>query len=256
LTQSLSDGRRAISIVQHLTQGGINLIDLIDEQNAATSIAVEGLLSDANRMCPNVRDPICTDLSNPSTCNFEGVFDTDVLQITLEHFAGAERNVYYQEIVKARDDLEELLVVVEDLDDKAATFNWALYCAMVFSLLLAALCLLIMVGIACRVSRVLSCLRHCVLVPIFSVLVVLSSVFSIVFIIGSMALADLCVDSPDDRVLVILNRFREDLSPMMVEFATFYISSKSLIHIKLLFLRNSLDSPLFQAALQANCPKR
>jgi hypothetical protein len=244
-------------MVQTLTQGGIDLIDLIDEQNAATSIAVEGLLEDANHICPSVRDPLCTDLSNPSTCNFEGVFDTDVLQITLEHFAGAERNVYYQEIFKARDDLEDLLLVAADLDDKAATFNWALYCAMVFSTLLAALCLLIMVGIACRVSRVLSCLRHCVLVPIFSLLVVLSFVFAIVFIVGSMALADLCMDSPDNRVLVILNRFQEDLSPMMVEFATFYISSKSSMHsIKLLFLRNSLDSPLFQAALQANCPKR
>ena len=41
-----------------------------------------------------------------------------------------------------------------------------------------------------------------------------------------MTLADLCVDGPDTRMLAIVDRFRGDLSPILVEFITFYISRK------------------------------
>jgi hypothetical protein len=117
-------------------------------------------------------------------------------------------------------------VAAETMDDKAKTFNWALWLAFVFSWVLSGLCLWIMVGVACRMPVILKCLQSCILVPSFCLLVVCSFVFSGVFVIGSMALADLCVDSPDPRIMVILNRFRDTLSPILVEFAVFYISRK------------------------------
>jgi hypothetical protein len=225
----LEDGREAIGIVQNLTKGGIDIITNLLNENEAISSELDGFLADTNRICPTVRDPICTDLSDVSTCNFEGIFDSTILQTLLEHFATSERSVAYDtELVKARNDLEDLLVVADNIDDTAKTFNWALWVAMVFSWVLASLCVWIMVGVACRMPAILKCLQSWILVPIFSLLVVCSFVFSIVFVIGSMALADLCVDSPDPRIMIILNRFRDTLSPILVEFASFYISRKSI----------------------------
>jgi len=202
-------------------------LDGVIEQNDATGQEVDSLLEEINGICPNIRDPICTDLSDVSTCNFEGIFDGEVLTNTLEHFSEGERSVYYQESRKAKEDLETFLQVTNDIDARAESFNWALYCAMGFSTMLATLVLWILIGIIWRWSKLLNGLRHWVLVPTFSVLVFFSALFSIVFVIGSMALADLCIDSPDERILIILNRFEEDISPILVDFVTFYISRKS-----------------------------
>jgi hypothetical protein len=45
---------------------------------------------------------------------FEGIFDNHNHNIV-------ERSVYYIELVKARDDLEDLLVAAENIDDKVNT---------------------------------------------------------------------------------------------------------------------------------------
>jgi hypothetical protein len=70
----------------------------------------------------------------------------------------------------------------------------------------------------------MDCLRKWFLVPSFAILVAFSFFFSMLFIIGSMSVADLCVDSPDNRILTILERFQEQLSPIAVEIASFYIN--------------------------------
>ena len=63
-----------------------------------------------------------------------------------------------------------------------------------------------------------------------------------VFVIGSIVLADLCVNSPDDKILAILDRIRQKISPIIVESLIFYITGKS-DHgwsTKKSFLRNRL----------------
>jgi hypothetical protein len=64
--------------------------------------------------------------------------------------------------------------------------------------------------------------------PAFTILVIIAFVFSMAFVLGSMTVADLCYDSPDDKILIILNRFQEQLSPIVVEIASFYINGKPL----------------------------
>lgn len=227
MTQSLSDGREAIDLAQRLSQDAIDLIDRSVEESERGSAEVERFLETTNSLCPNVRDPICADVSDFSTCNFDGIFEENsLLEQTLQHFSGGQRSIVYEEAVNARDDLETLSVTLNDLDNKAANFNWALYCAMIFSLLLSCLCFYIMVGVISKYRPMSACLRSWVVFPAFILLVVLSFVFSVIFIIGSMTLADLCIDSPDDRILAILNRFEEELSPVTVDFISFYISRK------------------------------
>lgn len=64
--------------------------------------------------------------------------------------------------------------------------------------------------------------------PLFVLLVACSYVFSVVFVVASTATADVCVSESEEnnidaRILTLLNRFNETLSPVVVEFATFYI---------------------------------
>jgi hypothetical protein len=225
LTRSLQDGVDSIAISENLAKKAIKLIDRVAEQNSATAVAVDSLLEGINDMCPLQRpEGLCRDLDDVSTCDFDGIFESDIVETTIRHFKEADKSIYFQELLAGRQNLEDFLVLTADLNDTAKSFNWALYCAMVGSLILAVLCMVIIVGMACGTSRIVGCLQHCILVPAFCFLVIISFLFSITFIIGSMAVADLCYDSPDNDILLILNRFRETLSPIAVEIVSFYIN--------------------------------
>lgn len=237
LTRSLQDGTHSISIMENLGNQAIELIDRVTEQNTATGAVVENLLEDLNDICPLQRpDGICVDLDDVSTCSFDGIFETDIIETAIRHFKDADKSIYFQELVSARRDLVDFLVVTADLNDKAKTFNWALYCAMAGCLLLAVLCIFIVFGMTCRTSRIIGFLKNVFLVPSFTFLVVISFIFSLTFILGSMAVADLCYDSPDNNILLILNRLQDQLSPIAVEIVSFYINGTFVCsNIKALF---------------------
>lgn len=145
---------------------------------------------------------------------------------TIKHFKDAEQSIYYQDLISARQDLEELENLLVTMDDTAIKFNWALYCSVVGSMIMAGLCLLILFGVICPTWRLLDCLRHWFIVPAFSMLVIFAFLFALVFVLGSMAVADLCYDSPDTQILIILNRFSEQLSPLGVQIVSFYINGE------------------------------
>jgi hypothetical protein len=234
LTSSLASGTAAIDISESLATRAIGLIDQAVEQNTRTSAAVDDLLLDLNDICPLQRpDGICVDVDVFSTCNFDGIFESPEIENTLRHFAEAETSVYFQELVKARQNLVEFLGFTADLHETAESFNAVFYIAMVFSLTLTVLCVLIIFGMMCRSSKLMLCLQHCLVMPAFTILVLFSFAFSLTFVMGSMAVADLCYNSPDDKILIILNRFKERLSPIVVEIASFYINGTFLLTISI-----------------------
>jgi hypothetical protein len=225
LVTSLNDVIGTTEIVKKLVQGAIGLIDIILDNQVEVESTLKTLLTEVNSICPAVRDPLCTDISDASTCNFDGVFEGDVLSDFVAFWADV-KSVTYNELDKSRSDLEDLLIVIEDLNTTGDTFNWAFYCSMGFSLALAFLCLCFLLGACFRLSKVTKCFQNIILVPIFILLVVLSWVFSMVFVIGSIGLADMCVDSPDSRMISLLQKHKSDFSPLIFHFIIFYISGK------------------------------
>jgi hypothetical protein len=225
LVTSLNDVIDTTEIVKTLVQGGIRLIDIIIDNQVEVERNVEALLTELNSICPSVRDPLCTDISDVSTCNFDGVFEGDAVSDFVAFWADA-KSVSYDELEKSRSDLEELLTVIEDLNSTGKNFNWAFYCSMGFSLALAFLCLWVLLGAYFRLSKVTKCFQHFVLVPIFILLVVLSWVFSMVFVVGSIGLADMCLDSPDSRMISLLQKHKSGFSPLIFGLIIFYISGK------------------------------
>lgn len=227
LTTSLESGTNAIAIVETLANRAINLIDETTEQNSRTATTVDELLLDLNDICPVQRpDGICLDIDDIETCDFDGIFETPIIENTLRHFKEAESSIYFQELVKTRQNLVDFLGLTAELNDQAESFNTAFYMAMIFSLALTVLCVLIIFGMACHSSQIIACLQNCIVMPAFTILVLLSFVSAMTFVMGSLTVADLCYDSPDEKILILLNRFKEILSPIAVEVASFYINGK------------------------------
>jgi len=225
LTKSLNDGTTAISLSESLANQAIRLIDQAVAQNERTGKAVDDLMIDLNGICPTLRpDGICSDVDDLDTCDFVGLFESPEIEMTLRHFKDGDQSVYFQELVNAKQNLMEFLDMTADLRKKADSFSVVFNVAMIFSLALTVLCLLINVGLLCRNSKLVLCLQHCLVVPAFTVLVLISFFFAMTFVMGSMTVADLCYDSPDGKILILLNRFRTELSPIVVEIASFYIN--------------------------------
>ena len=226
LTRSLDDGTEALALIQSLTKQAIALVNRVVEQNEVTASAVQDLLQDINFICPLQKpNGICTNIKDANTCDFDGIFgDGAIIVSTIRHFQEEKSSPYFKDLVSAKRDLKNFLALTDDLMDQADSFNWALYCAMFGSLILMIICMFIIFGMAFPGSRVVKCLRKVFLVPTFTVMVIISFCFSMVFVVGSMAVGDLCYDSPDQKIVVILDRFREQLSPIAVEVASFYIN--------------------------------
>jgi len=111
--------------------------------------------------------------------------------------------------------------------------------ASTFALLLAVLCIIICYGVieawfgGCKRGncgvKLFACLRSWLILPLFIFLVIMAWVFSMVFIIGSTASADMCVDSPDTRLEEVLIKYGDfsegDLGTesIILRFLLFYI---------------------------------
>jgi hypothetical protein len=131
-------------------------------------------------------------------------------------------------IIKARVGLRDAQEIALSIDETASQFNWALYLSMFMSLVLAGLCLFMMMSLVCRMPNMMGCLHSRVVMPLFVLLLACSYIFSLVFVVASTATADICVSKSldnniDTRILSLFDRFKETLSPIVVEVATFYI---------------------------------
>jgi hypothetical protein len=80
--------------------------------------------------------------------------------------------------------------------------------------------------LVCICIRSLDGCQSFLIVPLFILMVVCSWVFSMVFVIGSMTLADTCVDSPDGIILQVVENVRNDISAIIADFLLYYISGK------------------------------
>lgn len=240
LTNTLEAGRESIRIAKSLAGDAQSIVDSIISQNKDLSQKVYGMLDDVNGMCPLVRDPLCDDIYNISTCDitsFLGIDLNDVFQTAAGHFVAGEESEYFLEIVNAKNGLEDVQTVSSYMDHSAAQLNWALSLSMAMSLLLAMLCILILSGLLCpEVPKVLQCIRSRFMIPTFVVLVVFAYLFSLVFVTASIATADVCIyhnetDNIDERLTALLTRSEtieellggKETQNLVVEFISFYI---------------------------------
>ena len=112
---------------------------------------------------------------------------------------------------------------------RSQTFNWAFWCSVGFSSA-TALASVFYVYRAIRPptkSSRCSC-RNIFVTPCFVLLVFLSWTFAMVFVIGSIGLADTCYDSPDDNFKGLLQRIQNSFSPLVYKSIIFYVSGKSM----------------------------
>jgi hypothetical protein len=160
-----------------------------------------------NGFCPLVRQQICESLTPAvQNCTYDNLPPELIESIRSILETGQES--LYSELGKMEDDLVKLAQDMDAYSAIASSFSWAFWMASAFSLLLAALTLILMYGVVLAWQGKLkdvwmgTLVRNWLIVPIYAFCVVMSWLFSMVFLIGAGLSADFCADSPDPRVLV------------------------------------------------------
>ena len=108
------------------------------------------------------------------------------------------------------------------------TFNWTFWCSLGFSLATAVASLFFVYrAIRPPTKRTRFSFRNVFVLPCFVLLVFLSWIFAMVFVIGSIGLADMCYDSPDDNFKALMARMQSSFSPLIYQSIIYYVSGKT-----------------------------
>jgi hypothetical protein len=220
---------------QELTEEAVVLVvNFLSRQKMALEVLTP-FVEEINGICPNVTKEICEDITDSKTCNFTGVPLSEEFQSVFEFLIDNGKGIALDKADSLRDDLNELNEELGKVSDQISSFNWAFAVATVFAVLLLIADLVISHGIIVEwrresappkyecCSKVLKFARHWLMVPFFVFLVVMSWIFSMVFILGGIATADLCYGSPDTTVLAILEKDVLPLDSTVRDLLIFYV---------------------------------
>eukprot|EP00934_Nitzschia_sp_Nitz4_P000240 Nitzschia sp. Nitz4//scaffold2_size372955//326008//328262//NITZ4_000468-RA/size372955-snap-gene-0.107-mRNA-1//-1//CDS//3329546913//240//frame0 len=234
LVHSGQNTRETIEMIQNLTDGGIKIIDAVFEANFELTEGIRALSNETIALCPNGRDKICYDgappedsilcdwdwfQSNGSSSLLNDSSLVDILNLVDEELADI-----YEDLGDGKEDLQDFYQFLDRADKSVQSFNWAYRVARMFGISLAVLCAVIVYGVVRQPPRILYCMSCFVTIPLFCLLVFLCFVFSLVFVVGTITVADLCYGTPDDRILAILHQIESQLKGHMYEFGVYFVS--------------------------------
>ena len=229
LVASVESGRDILTQGEDMTDQGLTVVDAYLTKRAQFAESHRNLMQQLNGFCPKVTNQVCGDILTGSDCQFEGLPYSLILNNVVD-YASTLHDELLHDILDFRHDLTEALALFQRWQSTLDDFNWALYTAISFSLCLALLCVYIMTGVILawrdRLPSAFVCLRSTFVIPLFMLLVFFSWVFATVFMLGSISLADFCIDSPDTKVMALIHRYGDQLSPTVANFALYFVSGK------------------------------
>lgn len=219
LLDALDDTRRGLNEAERLADGAVRLIDDFDLAQAAAIQATEAFSDQVRGFCPQ----ICPDVT--SDCDLSQIPQGESLNSVLSF--SQESYIDSLDLPGIRRDLTDLGNSFADIDDVTRNFEWVFEFAIAFATVLAVLDLIFMYSLWGRtwdscLFRCLAAFRKWFLVPLFALMVVLTWLFTEIFIVGSTMNNDFCVAGPDATISGFLIRNQGRFDSMILDFALYY----------------------------------
>jgi hypothetical protein len=241
-------GRKGLQEGARLSLGAADLIRKYTDAQKPVVEQMQAVIQEFNGFCPQVRQNICE--VNPlsfevtKNCNFTDIPFGDLLsRIDLPRLDTA---VVFEELDDGEEDLRKLAADLQEQDEAIDDIEWPFKVARAFALILFILSFGVLICLAyvwrqdylkikssekhkvwnkkSRQGRILVCLKSWLLLPTFVLFVVLSLVFSTVFVVLSTTTSDVCVDGPDGTILAYLRENEDNLDGIIFKFVEFYVS--------------------------------
>ena len=117
LIQTLDGADAIIDEAIRLMKEGVVLIDSVMYSQDQLVNATTNAWNAINGMCPEVRDTICTNISDAASCNFQGVLDNPDGMTDFLGFAANTGSFVMDQLNQSRNDLLESIDFANSIGD-------------------------------------------------------------------------------------------------------------------------------------------
>lgn len=192
LTGSMDDSQTSLYNAQQLIGVGVGYVDDLVTTLTTFQSDLQSLLGDANKLCPTLYpDGICTNISDPSTCNSNGVILNTSAMDQLITWVDSDWAVIGR-LDETSDNLLEISNSAADASNKLNKIDWVFWTAVGFDMIVGilALCMLVGLFLPKMLSGIVGCIKHWCLLPFFLICTALAFIFAVAFLITSLMIAD------------------------------------------------------------------
>jgi hypothetical protein len=191
LKGSVSYSQSSLGYAEDLIEQGATVVDNLAGFLTDLHDDAENLVEQANTICPNGRpEGICTDLTDPATCNETAIFANNTMQKLITAVSSDWDEDVVNRLDRLSSDLREKAETAQWASNTITTFQWVFYVALAFAIVLAVLALCMILALFLPLPWILRCLQNRCLLPIFLGCTALSFIFAITFLICTLVLGD------------------------------------------------------------------
>ena len=117
LIQTLDGADKVIAEAVGLMNEGLALIDSVIYSQDQLVIDTKDACNSINEMCPEVREPICTNITDVASCNFQGIIEnTEGMEEFLSFIANA-RSLVMDQLNQTRNDILQAIDFANNISD-------------------------------------------------------------------------------------------------------------------------------------------
>lgn len=227
LTSFVDSARESLAIALELVEKALVTADLLVTFIDDAVLHLVGFLEDLNEICDNVT--LCEDVFQPPTCFVadNSLGEDFIINPIILHFSG-NNNVILNQVEEARGLLLNIQRKAQNTDDTLRNVDWLFHLSSFFAILLVFLCVVVIVSLLLELpNRVRRWSYRCnYFFPLFVFLVIFAFTFAIAFVISATGLADFCYESPNERVVLILQELRQTLPNIADEILGYMLNGK------------------------------
>lgn len=117
LIQTLDGADTVINEAIRLMNEGVVLIDSVIYSQDRLVIDTKNAWDAINRICPQVREPICTNITDAGSCNFAGIIENTEGLSEFLGFVANTRALVMDQLNQSRNDLLESIEFANNIGD-------------------------------------------------------------------------------------------------------------------------------------------
>lgn len=226
LQNAVVEAQNSVNMVQGLTDGAYNDTTKFLESYNITVTQEENLVQQESKWCPYLTDPPENIVNNPQLSQVLSII-SEYIDVVQDNIAQLSQGLY-NNVGKLQEDLADTSKQVETLNQQMEKVNIVFVVGLAMAIFQGCLILVMMFGVILAWCEALPkpfrCMQSYLLLPIFLLSMLVSIVFSVIFVVGAAAGSDLCFPTPDAAVNSLLSSKKHDIGPFAYETAEYYIN--------------------------------
>jgi hypothetical protein len=231
------DSSFLLQLIQKVAHDAINVTDSVILAEQQLEAEIQPQVDSGESLCRIDNDEISSQIRQAWSSLASGV--SDLKGLVEDH------------LLTVSDDLRKLIEITEEVESQLDVANIVFYILLIISIFIICFIALMLVGVLFAAAGISNgftcCITNAVIWPVFTVLLILAWILSLVFLIASLAGADFCMGklftvsfnkltslnstqhilfdtAPDTYVIEMVDKYKGEFQSVIFAFILFYVS--------------------------------